>query len=267
MRVDLRRMQAAMHPDKTGGIFSNENVKAEYHKLNEAISYIDELKADNSNQVTIAAVTSLTNAIANLVLVQSETHTNKNMALSEEISKSVSNYNSKQKMPRIALSAISVALTAIWVFPNTIKDHPILGKLIDFSDIKITVIWFYLLFTFAFLWLLTWRKEEINKQFKESLKTETVQNKIFKNFISLNGNSQFTLEELVEFIIIHFKNRDRRISIFEILGRGEGIDLSLANVIAEVIIERGLKRSALGVISSGTISNIYFLKNVPSEKG
>jgi len=254
LRSKIRAIQMKYHPDKNGGDFVDEETKKQYLKLDEAISYIDTLKKqENFDLVTISAVTDLTRAVTAMVTAQNEV-SNKETQLSSEIGRSIENYSSRLKIPKIALTAITVAISAIWMFPNTVKDHPVLSRFINFESMTISIIWLYILFGAVFFWFITWRKEESNKEFQESLKTESIQNSLFTKFIKNVDSGTFTLEEFVEFIMHSHRNRTL---IFPPFRYSSQIDSSLAHATAEVILERAIKRDALKSYNSGSISTMY----------
>ncbi len=252
IRSKLRSKQISIHPDKNGGVFTNDEDEKYFHKLSKAIEFIDSSEKKNA-LVSVSAVTDLTKAVTELVKSQSST---KNNALSEQVSSSIESYKSRLKLPKIALSIISIAVTAIWLFPNTVKEHPVLSKWIDFSDQWTNVVWIYILFTAVAFWLLTWRNEERQKHFQESLKTELVQNRLFLSFIKSLESSVFTLEDFVEHITtIHSHTHNS--PLFLILGSTRKIDMPMAHTIADVIIERAVSRKALIPESTGKMSTEY----------
>lgn len=260
LRSKLRKMQAKLHPDKNGGSFADKDSESEYHKLDEAISFIDSMNV-NSHLTTISAVTDLTKAVTAMMTAQNENPASaKDTFLSAEINRSIESYSSRLKMPRIALTAVTIAIFAIWMFPTTVKEHPVLSQFINFESTMANIAWFYILISATLFWVITWRKEELTKQYKESLKTESVQNKLFNRFIdSVNGNS-FTLEEFVEFIV--YRNNGHRHPFSILFGSSRRIDSPLAHATAEVILERALKRKALTFTNSGSISTVYRILSV-----
>ncbi|ENV94362.1 hypothetical protein F937_03772 [Acinetobacter calcoaceticus ANC 3680] len=253
LRSKLRSMQAQYHPDKNGGRFCDEDSERKYRELDEAVSYIDSISKNNFDLITISAVTDLTKAVTAMVTAQNEV-SNKETQLSSEIGRSIENYSLRLKTPKIALTAITVAISAIWMFPNTVKEHPVLSRFINFESIMISAIWFDMLLITVIFWLMAWRKEELNKELQESLKTESVQNRLFTNFVNNIDSGIFTLEEFVEFIMHSHKNRS--LNFLPFIGSIR-IDSSLAHATAEVILERAIKRNALKSYNSGSISTKY----------
>ncbi|MGQ1605510.1 J domain-containing protein [Acinetobacter baumannii] len=253
LRSKLRSMQAQYHPDKNGGRFRDEDSERKYRELDEAVSYIDSISKNNFDLITISAVTDLTKAVTAMVTAQNEV-SNKETQLSSEIGRSIENYSSRLKTPKIALTAITVAISAIWMFPNTVKEHPVLSRFINFESIMISAIWFDMLLITVIFWFMAWRKEELNKELQESLKTESVQNRLFTNFVNNIDSGIFTLEEFVEFIMHSHKNRSSNFLPFISPIR---IDSPLAHATAEVILERAIKRNALKSYNSGSISTKY----------
>jgi hypothetical protein len=254
MRSKLRGIQAEHHPDKNGGSFIDEDSERQYHQLDDAISFIDSLNKNNSDLVTISAVTELTKAVTAMVSAKNEV-SGKDTILSTEINRSIAGYSSKLKMPRIALTAVTVATSAIWVFPNAVKEHPVLSKLINFESMTTNIAWIYMLFFAVGFWVITWRREELTKEHQESLKTESVQNRLFNNFVDSVNRDSFALEEFVDFIMN--RNARHRHPFSIVSGSSRRIDSPLAHATAEVILERAIKRKALTSSNSGSISTVY----------
>ncbi|MBP7663030.1 MAG: J domain-containing protein [Shewanella sp.] len=255
LRSKLRIMQTPHHPDKNGGSFVDEDSERKYHELDKAISYIDSINKNNTDLVTISAVTDLTKAVTAMVAAQNEA-SSKDTLLSSEINRSIGRYHSKLKTPRIALTAITVAISAIWMFPNTVKEHPVLSKFINFDSMSTNITWLYMLIFAVVFWVITWRREELTKERQESLKTESVQNRLFASFIDSLHSDTFTLEHFVDFIM-HRHERYPRYPFYFIFGSSSRIDSPLAHATAEVILERALKRKAIISRNSGSISTVY----------
>ena len=254
LRAKLRMMQTDHHPDKNGGSFVDEDSERKYHELDKAISYIDSINKNNTDLVTISAVTDLTKAVTAMVAAQNEV-SSKDTLLSSEINRSVESYHSRLKTPRIALTAITVSISAIWMFPNTVKEHPVLSKLINFDSMSTNFVWLYMLIIAVVFWVITWRREELTKEQNESLKTESVQNRFFTSFINRLDSDTFTLEDFVEFIM--YRHERYRHPFYLLFGSSSRIDSPLAHATAEVILERALKRKAITSRNSGSISTVY----------
>lgn len=254
LRSTLRSMQTEHHPDKNGGSFVDEYSESKYHELDKAISYIDSISKNNSELVTISVVADLTKAVTAMVAAQNEA-SSKDTLLSSEINRSIESYRSRLKTPRIALTALTVAISAIWVFPNTVKEHPVLSKFINFDSMTANIAWLYMLIFAVGFWVITWRTEELTKKRQESLKTESVQNRIFTSFISSLNKDTFTLEDFVEFIM--FRHEKYRSAPFILFSSSSRINSPLAHATSEVILERVLKRKAITSRNSGSISTVY----------
>ena len=96
----------------------------------------------------------------------------------------------------------------------------------------------------------------MQREFQESLKTEMVQNGIFRDFLRTVGKSEFSLEDLVHFLTDRDFRRYRS-PLSLILGNPRKISVPMAHTIAEVIINRALSRQAIRKESVGQISETY----------
>lgn len=261
IRSRLRSMQAPIHPDKNKGVFANTNDEKLFHKLADAINYID-TNEHHGALVSVSAITDLTKAVTDLVKSQASSNDN---ALVQQVNSSIDTYKSKNKLPKIALSAISVIVGGIWMFPNTVKDHPILGEWIDFSNPITNFIWVSTFIYSVLFWYMTWKREDKQKRFQESLKTEVVQNKMFTNFITAIKKDIFTLEEFVEHLVKEHSFSHSDTDSF-ISGKNQEIDIPTAHAVADVIIERALNRNAVFRRDEGTISAEYQLSKMTNKR-
>lgn len=254
IRAKLRSMQSSIHPDRCGGNFASKEDEALFHKMSEAIQFLDH-KTESDALVPISAVTDLTNAVAELVKSQ---RSDTPYSLSEQIKGNIESYQSRFKLPKIALSAITIALSAVWLFPNTIKEHPILGDWFDISDPFFKLVWFFILCFTVLYWILSWVKEEKQKSFQESLKTEMIQNKIFYRFLNSHKSKLFALEDLVEYIMEYYSSPFTR-PFSAIIRNPKEINMPMAHTIADLIIKRALSRKTIRAMADGSISEQYKL--------
>lgn len=252
IRARLRVMQSSIHPDRAGGSFASKEDEELFHRIGSAIEFIDN-KDNYGALVSISVVTDLTKAVTELIKAQISIPDN---TLSEQIKDDIQSYRHRYLVPKITLSAITVALGAIWIFPNTVKDHAILSNWINPSNYFFSIIWFYALFFTVFFWLMVWRNEERQRAFQESLKTETVQNMIFRQFLHTLSERYFSIEDLVGYLIN--KEPRRYYSPFDVLLRNKrNISVPMANTIADIIIKRALSRQAIKKEGIGNISETY----------
>lgn len=253
IRTRLRMKQSSIHPDRTGGSFASKEDETLFHRLGIAIEFLDN-RDKYGALVSVSAVTDLTKAVTELIKAQSSVPDN---TLSEKIKDQIQSYRSRFALPKITISAITVALTAVWIFPNTVKDHPILGKWFDPSSSLFGIAWIYVLLSTVAFWLLVWRNEERQREFQESLKTEMVQNRIFRDFLRHFEKNKFSIEDLVDFIIDRHPRSYHFLPPFSLIGNPREISISTAHTIAEVIIKRALSRQAIKKESIGQISETY----------
>lgn len=252
IRAKLRAKQSLIHPDRNEGTFASETDEKLFHKLGAAIEFID-YRNDPGALVSISVVTDLAKAVTDLVKAQSSAPHN---TLSEQIRDEIQSYRLRFKFPKIALSAITVALSAVWIFPKTVSEHPILGRWLDSSSPSFGIAWFYVLVTTVGFWILVWFKEERQRGFQESLKTEMVQNRIFRDFLCAHGKNNFSIEDLVYFLTERSLRRYRS-PFLSLFGNPREISISMAHTIAEVIIKRALSRQAIKKEGIGQISETY----------
>lgn len=252
IREKLRGKQSLIHPDRNEGNFANEADEKLFYRLAAAIEFIDH-RNDPGALVSVSVVMDLAKAATDLVKAQSPIPPN---ILSEQIRDEIRSYRSRFKFPKIALSAITVVLSAVWIFPTTIADHLILGKWLNPSSTLFGIIWLEVLIITALFWVLGWWKGERQREFQESLKTELVQNRIFIDFLHTYEKIEFALEDLVDFLT---KRRFRRyrFSFSSILRNPREISISMAHTIAEIIIKRALSRQTIRKESIGQISETY----------
>ncbi len=265
IRDHINKIRINNHPDKTNGEFENENLKELYYKSNSAIEYIDSIK-HNHSLVIVEKMTDLMKVITELIPANKQNSLEQN--LDSKISFAISNFRSKLFIPKVSLTAITAVITFLFLFPNQIKDNPFLSHFINPESNTFALIWLSFLIYSGFLWIIAYSNEEKEKRKLALLKVDSVQNKIFEDFVRKECSENiFTKDKLTRFI---FRNSDkngfeeRHQVIGLIINRFFGsnmITLEIAQNTAELIIARCEKNKVIEKLPSHTLSDTYEIKN------
>jgi hypothetical protein len=131
VKKQLKNLIKKFHPDTNGenGNFSTENDKNIFLEIKSAIEFLD----GNQSTTTLATkndITSLTKVLNELALSNKEEIVNKNIeskksSLTTKLNESVIAYHKDHSSPKITSLVVASILTALWAFPNVVKDHPV----------------------------------------------------------------------------------------------------------------------------------------------
>jgi hypothetical protein len=267
IRYSVNEIRINTHPDKTNGEFPDENIKERYYKANSAIEYLDGIK-NNQSLIAVEKMTDLMKVVTELIPTNRQNSLEQN--LDSKISFAISTFRSKMFLPKISLTAITAVVTFLFLFPGQIKDNPTLSQFINPTSSSFAIVWFFLLLYSGLFWMMTFNNEEKSKKKLMLLKVDSVQNRIFENFMERHLNEyKFNKDELTHFIYkSSIGNRlgelDRSEGLSLITTRlfgSEMITMEIAQNIAELIISRGEKNKVIEKLSISTLSDIYELKN------
>ncbi len=267
IRDSVNAIRANTHPDRTNGEFSDENIKDLYYKANSAIEYLDGIK-NNQSLIVIEKMTDLMKVVSELIPTNRQNSLEQN--LDSKISFAISTFRSKMFVPKISLTAITAVVTFLFLFPRQIKDNPTLSHFINPTSSIFVMVWFSLLLYSGLFWIMTFNNEEKSKKKLILLKVDSVQNRIFENFIERHlADNKFQKDELTHFI--YESSMENRLGE---LHRSEGLSLittrlfgseiitmEIAQNIAELIISRGEKNKVIEKLSISKLSDTYELKN------
>jgi hypothetical protein len=309
VKKELKNLIKKIHPDKNDGEFKSETDKTKYNEIIEALGFLE------LNNVTSIAtkndVAALTKVLNEIVLskkadISEEKIERKVSTLSNFIQESIKNFHNHNSTPKITSIVIATLITALWAFPNVVKDHPLLGFLYHYNK-EFTIIWLFSLIYMGILWLQIKMIEQKDEEIKCSYKLESTQNNIFslfttwmygvfKNFEIREDKRRFitfTKEDLINFLITRYAFYNRKLKgmnnltiyeigkviketedsetfkyqlkrknishslFFNLLPRPGEIDLEIANLISDLIIERLFERNVIVKVNKRSLSDIY----------
>ncbi|RXR15969.1 hypothetical protein EQG63_12070 [Flavobacterium amnicola] len=267
IRDSVNAVRINTHPDKTNGEFPDENIKELYYKANSAIEYLDGIKS-NQSLIVVEKMTDLMKVVTELIPANRQNSLEQN--LDSKISFAISTFRSKMFLPKISLTAITAVVTFLFLFPGQIKDNPTLSHFINPTSSFFAIVWFSLLLYSGLFWMMTFNNEEKSKKKLMLLKVDSVQNRIFENFMERHlTDDKFKKDELTHFIYescmgnrLGELHRSEGLNLITTrLFGSEIITMEIAQNIAELIISRGEKNKVIEKLSINTLSDTYELKN------
>ena len=282
IKRELRAIIKTIHPDKNGGTFRTKADEKYFFEIQNAVDFLD-----NSSiaLVTRQELTALTQVFKDLMPITQQKSVDSALALDNKIESSIKYFRHKHLFPKISTTAISLVITALWLFPKSVSEHPILKNYIVAGDPVFNIIWFIAILTCALTWAILKAMELKDKKIKKSLSLDTNLNKIFNRFIDYNsykgikdGFFYFNKDELIEFIMdydLHFdklnyrgrvKSSNLKVNDFiNIFPNISGIDLELAQSVSDVIIEKGLKKKVFERVDSLSLTDTYRIQKVENK--
>lgn len=274
IRKKLRVLQAELHPDKysASGEFESQEKKERYMRVEAAIKFLENNGKEQTALIPVNEVTNLIKAVTSLIPANQAITAETN--LSTQVSQNLANIRVQYIAPKVIVSAIPAVITAIWIFPTTVLEHPVLKMYIDIGSPQFLMVWLGSLMFSAFFWLFFQRIEYRQRQFQLLLKTESFQNSLFQDFLQVADEEHFTKDEFINFITNRRDGRKRRyrslISVmidefFKIAP--DYIDVELAQNLADIIFERAEKRNVIEKdLSAQSLSEYYARKKNMREQ-
>ncbi|WP_282018156.1 hypothetical protein [Salegentibacter mishustinae] len=181
LKKEIKKLMKKHHPDPSGnGTFKSEKNKKDYLLLGEAFEFLSK----KNNSLTLKnEIQSLTKIVNELALTQQNNQQEKKVnsgekKLRQAINGSIKDFHSKNKFPKISSLVIAGVISAIWAFPNSLKDNPTLSFLYE-NHQYFTIVWLSVLIFSVLLWFIIKTIETKDEQIKKTLKVESVQNQIF----------------------------------------------------------------------------------------
>ena len=281
LKKQLRQIQKKIHPDTNGGDFSSEYEKSQFHDVEEAIKFIDNSKNNVilSNKEKDAAVDLVSTIKEFLVPAITESaQQNVEQSAISKLDRCLEHIRTPLGVPRVALSALSAAVTSVWAFPGVVSTHPVLGKLLKVSSVRFSYFWLSLLLITVLVWVRSWYQEGKHKGIVSALRTEHYQNDIFIGFMEniryRPGSISFSKDDLIHYIRFptikyeFYKQPFRQVLNRQLFNRLSipPIDLEPAECAAELILRRLLKRHVIQLTASRGLSDVYEVPNFESSE-
>lgn len=222
IRKKLKKLRNKLHPDKTEGNFENDEDKQEFLNLQGAIKFLEK---KTSKQLTVKGTnTAVSEILKDFTkskklqqdIVKVEKQSSK---LSSILDDNVKTFHRKTKSPKITTIAITTVISALWLFPNVVKNHPVLSVLLKYNA-EFSFLWLSVMIISCFLWLKIKSIESNEEDIMRSYKMENTQNKMFTLFIKwIQCDYQkieykkdhsgkyiyFTSDDLTEFLINRYE--------------------------------------------------------------
>ena len=244
IRSELKSKMKKCHPDKVDSKDWENGLKNDFLDLSDAIEFIDTSKKDTSALVPVEQVTELVKIIKDILpknkIVTQETKFENQLASYLQERKDI------MRFPKISLSVITGLISFVWLFPQTVADHPVLKNYISFDNRYFLIVWLVTLLYAVIFWVLISRKERSEKALIKYIKSERAQNRILQGFVDSNSKKNtFNKEQLIEFILDKYGNQRRNTSPFLLLGLGSGIDEETAESLANLLIQKAVQNSLI----------------------
>jgi hypothetical protein len=275
LRLRLRALQGELHPDRSGGDFASAEAEARFHRIQESIDALDQFPKHTA-MVPVSTVVELVTLMRDAVATKaSETA---GSAINQTVAASLDSLRTQYRTPRITTSAITIVLSALWLFPSKLAEHPVLGRFLDAKSPWFSAIWLYSLLVTGFLWIAASRTEEQRRGFLGLVKTESWQNRMFWQFLrelgfEKDGMRTFAKDQFVEFLIrsdlsSHFDSPPFSRIALRPLGLWRSptdIDAELAQGIADSVVARAVVNGAVKKEARASVGEVFSMIEQPSQ--
>lgn len=205
VKAQLKTKLKENHPD------NNNNFDSDYFsELNNDLAYVEELIRNSENQNTLVPMSEVLQTLAEIIQVPAKKDKEVlNEKLSETIQSRLLITRKRLRIPRIGSATMLAVITFLWMFPNQVLEHPFVQALFGDADtydkarfaMIIIFVWLCALVIVILIWVDSVCRERIEKGIMERLKLESVQNKIFMDFLnSVSSNKQFSKLDFMEYL-------------------------------------------------------------------
>ena len=199
LRLAITRKMASVHPDNNQGDFEDIKTETLWNQLHSAKAFLDVRgktgigDQTNTQMIPLSQVTELVKVITEAGRPSLEASVS---ALKAEAR---SDARSDVTVPRISSGAIATICGFLFAFPNTVKDNPIFGHLLKYTEVQLFL--FIMSFMFAMIFVMTWSNEKWQEQKVGFLSTEEGLKHTLSALNHQNNNSrQFTHSNLTQAI-------------------------------------------------------------------
>lgn len=273
LRKELRLAQKPLHPDLQSptGVFASQEDRQKFEHIEQAIEFIDDHieRTRRGALVPVDTITDIVRVVRDLTTSRATTDSEQRLAA--QTSRAVAEFRYQHRLPKITASTVTVVMTALWLFPSTIKDHPVLARFFDVSSNLFSMVWFECLLITGMLWLWLTILEGRHGRFVSTLKVESVQNQLFKAFLRSRREESLAASEadpeLRKFTkddFVHFLQEPRRVfmertvpTVLHRLGGARRIDLELAHAIADAVVTRAEAKGVIAKDSKAGLTDVF----------
>jgi len=276
----LKRERNKIHPDKNGGDFHSPDNEKKFHDLNEAIEWIE--SNSNNQQITINQVTDIIKAITAV-----ERHSNikneienKQALLVKSLQTTKALVLKKIQFPKIATTVIASIISFIWLFPQQIAEHPVIGNLVNTKNKYFVIYWIIALGTAIYLWLYAYVKDFKQQSLSRMIESDTYQSNIFKTFLANlattnndklheKGYLIFSKEKFINFIFSTLKEKRKKNTLKDIalLVYTTGlyslylvqptIDIETLEKLADLVIKKNIEKGTITKFEGQSLEELF----------
>lgn len=277
MKNELRKLIKTIHPDANGGEFRTKADEKYFQEIQDAMQYFE---SSQTALVTRQELSELAKFVKDLIPSINSNPNESTVILERKIDFSIAHYKRKHLFPKLSTTAIAAVITAIWLFPKIIPEHPILKHYLSNENIIFNIIWFATILICGTTWLVFKVVESKDEDLKRRISLETSINQLFNKFIYWRSHLDtkdnyfyFNKDQLIKFIMdydlendtlhsvrirfIKSKFKNLLYKLGSILPSYGNVDMDLAQRISDVIIQKGIKREIIEIVDKKSIAENY----------
>lgn len=271
---ELKKLRIELHPDKNGGDFLDDNHKSKYYDIEDSLRWLE----TNNTLVPLSQLTDLVRLIKDLDKPKepSEKELMKQIEsdLSIRLDKAKSSFSKAFHFPKIAVSTLTGIISFVWLFPDQLESHPILGDLS--RSFWFAQAWLILFLASIYLWVFNYIIEIKQTSFNKNIESNAFQLDIFKAFLKdrlvkssdryLNdGFLVFSKAQLIAFLRNRLHKGSKRRPVHLVLAvytfgltlAKPRIDVESLENLADLILKKNLTKGTLQVYDSRSIDDLY----------
>lgn len=267
VRKQIKREMRECHPDKfnNDGKFPDKNMAKKYYELSEMLDILNGDEKNNALQV-IEIRNEIIKQQLEIIKMQS---INEEVILKDKLASSVEKRMSYVKgigkAPKISLGVVNAVMGALFLFPEQVSNHPILGVYISKYFKIFSLLWLYLIIItvayFVYLAINQQKSIEIINQ----CQSEQFQERVFISFMKRNGLNyefdKFDLEDcIVDHLPINYRRNKQNIGLRGILFNIDLIDSDILNDTSSILIQKAINKGIIEEVKTKTLTDTYKFK-------
>lgn len=231
LKKELKKVQASIHPDRTGGEYQSRKQERDYNEVAEAILFIENSEA--TVPVSRKDWALMVKKIDDLTLIKKQVEQSSIHESAKQLNKSIQlslvDYKKKHWFVKLTSAAVTAIITIIWSFPSIISKNETLKSLINTKSLGFTVSWILILALTIFTWVYAKNSEQKDIELKKQYNLDSMQNSIWRLFLAwlyasshdavnydhINGihTSKFSKDDLINFIVNDFNSFYKKFKI------------------------------------------------------
>lgn len=257
LRSEIKKLVAALHPDRNGGSFPSESEKNKFLRAKSAMDFLDRHSQSSMTMIPISQLPAVVSAVAQALALSNPSEAN--TLQTSYLTDARETISRQFILPKIS-SGVFATITGLLIsFPDKFEKHPLLGPLLEgvLAQKILLILLVYSAFTFA----LVWYKERVAESHAEYLMSESALEQIFKllihTFLEEKNVGRVSFYQILEAVkLVAGQHNNAQFSLLSPFVRTH-LDLATIEKAAAIQTQRLVERKVLSKIDVSSLHTWY----------